>query len=160
MRQRHGMDRHRPLLGPLRCLQAREQMIDAQAVLPKMRWPNRPKDGGTDRRTDGWTDGRMDGRMDGQRDGWTDGRTDSLIEVLCSTEKENLSSDCYSETFTSFVHACHHFASNCKWIKWESNTIKNSRSRLEIHTWGNPSVSTLMALGNCFQSSYVAILER
>ena len=76
MRQRHGMDRHRPRLGPLRCLQAREQMIDAQAMLPKMRRPNRPMDREMDRRTDGWTDRRMEGRMDGQRDRWTDRQRD------------------------------------------------------------------------------------
>ena len=72
MQQKHDMDGHHPLSGPLPCLQAREQMIDAQAMLPKMRRPNRPKEREMDRRTDGW----MEGQMDGQRDRWTDRQRD------------------------------------------------------------------------------------
>ena len=79
MRQKRGMEGHRPLSGPLPCLQAREQMIDAQAMLLKMRRPNRPMDREMDRRTDGWMDGWMEGRMDGQRDRQTKGQMKGLI---------------------------------------------------------------------------------
>ena len=78
-RQKRGMDGHRPLSGPLPCLQAREHVIDAQAMLPKMRRPNRPKHREMDRRTDGWTDGWMEGRMDGQRDRQTKGQMKGQI---------------------------------------------------------------------------------
>ena len=89
MQQKRGMDGHHPLSGPLPCLQAWEQMMDAQAMLPRMGRPNRQKNGQKDRWVDGRTDGGADGRTEGQTDKGTDERTDPLIEVMCSTEQEN-----------------------------------------------------------------------